>query len=141
MNQLKVKRLKEGAKLPKYGSEGAAGLDLFSNQNCQLEPGERAAIKTDISMEIPEHHVGLIWDRSGHALKRGLHTLAGVIDSDYRGNIAVIVLNTSNEPIVIEKGQKIAQMLIQSYTRFEIADSQELDTTIRGDGGFGSTGD
>lgn len=115
-------------------------MDIFSNENKTLQPGERAAISTGIAIAIPPNHVGLMWDKSGMALKKGLHTLAGVADETYRGELKIVVINHANEPILIEKGQKVAQFLIQPIAHPEIKEVSELEETIRGTNGFGSTG-
>ena len=91
-------------------------------------------------MELPEGFVGLVWDKSGLAIKNGIKTMAGVIDSGYRGEIGIVLANLSDQDFKIEKGQKIAQMLIQKVEWAEIEEVKELSKTKRGDGGFGSTG-
>ncbi len=127
-------------KLPIYSTDGSAGADLFSNEDMVLSPGERRLISTGIKLEIPEGFVGLIWPRSGIAVRNGIDTMAGVIDSDYRGEVKVLLINHGNAPFKIEKGFKIAQLLIQRVenAHFEMKDS--LSKTERGSGGFGSTG-
>jgi dUTP pyrophosphatase len=137
--ELKVKRIHKDAKLPSYGHVGDAGLDLFSVMDCVLKGGEARAISTGIQVSIPEGHVGLIWDKSGISLKN-IHRLAGVVDSGYRGEIKVVMTNLSTEAFSIEKGMKIAQMLIQPVSRVKVVDSGDLEETTRGEDGFGSTG-
>ena len=107
--------------------------------DCVLKGGEARAISTGIQVSIPEDHVGLIWDKSGISLKN-IHRLAGVVDSGYRGEIKVVMTNLSTEAFSIEKGMKIAQMLIQPISRVKVVDSEELEDTTRGEDGFGSTG-
>ena len=137
---LKIKKLDPNAKLPSYANTHDAGMDLYSSQTIILSPGKRIAVPTGIAVAIPSGYVGLIWDKSGIALKAGLKTLGGVIDSGYRGEIGIIIHNTSDTSYTIEAGKKIAQMLIQPVEQKEIIEVDSLDETKRGDGGFGSTG-
>jgi len=137
--KLKVKRINREAKIPSKGHKGDAGLDLFSCQECKLNPFEAKPISTGIKVAIPEGYAGLIWDKSGISLK-SVHRLAGVIDSGYRGEVKVVLVNLGKKPFVIEKGTKIAQMLIQPVMELEVVEVQSLDETPRGEGGFGSTG-
>jgi dUTP pyrophosphatase len=137
--ELKVKRIHSEAKLPCYGHKGDAGLDLFSGVDCFLGAGEVKAIPTGIKVSIPQGHVGLIWDKSGISLK-GVHKLAGVVDAGYRGEVQVVMVNLGRQPYTVKKGLKIAQMLIQPIMEVRVVESDELDDTSRGEGGFGSTG-
>ena len=137
--KLKVKRIHEDAKLPLYQHKGDAGLDIFSSIDCVLEKGEVKPISSGIKVAIPEGYVGLIWDKSGISLK-GVHRLAGVVDSGYRGEVRVVMVNLGDEPFVIEKGMKIAQLLIQPINEVEVVEVEELEDTSRGEEGFGSTG-
>jgi len=137
--KLKVKRIKRDAKIPSWGHKGDAGLDLFSCQKCELNPLESKAIPTGIKVAIPEGYAGLIWDKSGISLK-SVHRLAGVIDSGYRGEVKVVLINLGKNSFKIEKGMKIAQMLIQPVMEWKVLEVQSLDETSRGEGGFGSTG-
>jgi dUTP pyrophosphatase len=137
--KLRIKRINSEAKLPLYQHSGDAGLDLFSAVDAVIAAGEVKAIPTGIKMSIPEGYVGLIWDKSGLSL-RGAHRLAGVVDAGYRGEVRVVMANLSREPFAIQKGMKIAQMLIQPVVTVEIVEADELDDTSRGEGGFGSTG-
>lgn len=139
MMKLTVKKIHEDAKLPRYGHRGDAGLDLFSAIDCVLKGGEVRAISTGIQVAVPEGHVGLIWDKSGISLQN-IHRLAGVVDSGYRGELKVVMTNLSAEAFRIEKGMKIAQMLIQPVIKVKVVESAELDDTARGANGFGSTG-
>jgi dUTP pyrophosphatase len=136
---LKVKRIHEDAKLPVYGHKGDAGMDLFACVQMALLPLQPAAVPTGIQIAVPENHVGLIWDKSGISLQ-GVHRLAGVVDSGYRGEVKVVLINLSREEIVIEKGMKIAQMLIQPVSAVTVKETDDLDKTVRGENGFGSTG-
>ena len=139
--KLWVKKISPGAKLPVYQHPGDAGMDLFAAEEVRLEAGELKAVPTGIKMAIPQGYVGLIWDKSGISLQ-GVHRLAGVVDSGYRGEVKVVMANLGKETHVFKQGQKVAQMLIQSVQAVEIVDSGEgeLDETTRGEGGFGSTG-
>jgi len=139
--KLKVKKISPGARLPAYQHPGDAGMDLFAAEEVKLEAGEVKAVPTGIKMAIPEGYVGLIWDKSGISLQ-GVHRLAGVVDSGYRGEVKVVMVNLGKETHVFKQGQKVAQMLIQPVHAVEIVDVGEggLDDTSRGEGGFGSTG-
>jgi dUTP pyrophosphatase len=137
--KLKIKRIHADAKLPSYGHLGDAGLDLFSADDVVLEKGQVLDVPTGIKVAIPEGYVGLVWDKSGLSL-RGVHRLAGVIDSGYRGEVKVVLVNLSDEPFVISKGMKIAQLLIQPVTTVKVVEVEDLGGTPRGEGGFGSTG-
>lgn len=137
---LRIKKLGQDAVLPTYSHPGDAGLDLFSSQETIIKPQERKLISTSIAMAIPSGYVGLIWDRSGIASKHGLKTMAGVIDSNYRGEIKILLHNLSNIEFKVEKGMRIAQMLIQPVESKEIILVEDLDETNRNSAGFGSTG-
>jgi dUTP pyrophosphatase len=139
--QLKIKKLQTEAVTPKYANHDDAGMDLFSLDEIIINKNQRVQIPTGIAMEIPEGYVGLIWDKSGLSHKYGLKTLGGVIDSGYRGEIKVGMINLSGEDYRIGKGDKVAQMIIQQKTTVDIVEVKELDDkSQRGDGGFGSTG-
>ena len=114
-------------------------MDLFAVVDRTLAPGEVFAVPTGIQVAIPAGSVGLIWDKSGISL-RGVHRLAGVVDAGYRGEVQVVMINLGKEPFAVKKGMKIAQMLIQPVTGARIVESETLDDTSRGEGGFGSTG-
>ncbi|MBE3111887.1 MAG: dUTP diphosphatase [Acidobacteria bacterium] len=136
---LKVKRIHPEAKLPVYGHPGDAGLDLFSIIDRELRPGEVFAVPTGIQVAVPAGHVGLVWDKSGISLQ-GVHRLAGVVDSGYRGEIQVVMINLGAAPFAVRKGMKIAQMLVQPVAAVSVVECEALDGTSRGQGGFGSTG-
>jgi dUTP pyrophosphatase len=140
METLKVKRLDPEAKLPSRAYAGDAGLDLYSVEDVALEPGGRHAIRTGIAIEIPFGCVGLVHDKSGLALRHGLKTVGNVIDAGFRGELRISVANLGGEKLVIAKGQKIAQLLIQKVELLEVVEVEDLDATSRGDGNFGSTG-
>jgi len=137
---IKIKKLHPDAILPKYANEHDAGMDLYASESLILQPGKRKLVSTGIAMAIPQGYVGLMWDKSGIAMKYGLKTMAGVIDAGYRGEIKILVHNLSNQEYLIEKGYKIAQMLIQPIEKKQLLEVEELDTTDRGEGGFGSSG-
>ena len=126
--------------LPVYSSEDAAGADLRANEDVTLAPGERAAVGTGVHLEIPRGHVGLVWPRSGLAVRHGLDTLAGVIDADYRGEVRVVLVNHGQEPVRLTRGDRIAQLLVQQVDRAVFRRVDALAETGRGGGGFGSTG-
>ena len=142
--KMKIKKLNDRAIVPTYGSEFSAGADLYSCEegDAVIGAGETRLIHTGIALEIPSGYVGLIYARSGLATKRGLAPAnkVGVIDSDYRGEIMVALYNQSSEPQTVSVGERVAQIVFTPYVTadFEIAD--ELDETLRGAGGFGSTG-
>lgn len=144
MSNIAVKILREGAKLPTYGSEEAAGADLYAclDADVTIEPGTTAFIPTGFAMAVPKGCAGLIYARSGLACKRGLAPAnkVGVIDSDYRGEIIVALHNHSTEPRTVSHGERIAQMVITPVLTPVYQLSESLDDTGRGDGGFGSTG-
>jgi dUTP pyrophosphatase len=137
--QVKVKKMTAEAKIPVFAHPGDAGMDLFACADITLAPGETQAVPTGIQMAIPTGHVGLVWDKSGISLK-GVHRLAGVVDAGYRGEVRVVMVNLGKEPFAIKSGMKIAQMLIQAVEAPAIIESDTLDDTSRGEGGFGSTG-
>ncbi len=138
--RLLVKKLRPDAILPKYAFPGDAGLDIFSYEQVVLLPNEKKTIRTGIALSLPKGHVGLVWDKSGLASKNHLHTLGGVIDEAYRGELLIVLGNFSLMPFSIEKGQKIAQLLVQPVVHATIQEVPELDSTPRGEKGFGSTG-
>lgn len=144
MVDVKFKRLNEKAVVPSYGSPSAAGADLYACEegDITLAPGETRLIHTGIAMEIPDGYVGLVYARSGIATKRGLAPAnkVGVIDSDYRGEIMVPMHNHSTVTAGIADGERIAQLVITPYLTANFVESDELDDTQRGTGGFGSTG-
>jgi len=143
MVELKVLRLSENAIIPSYGSVCAAGADLYSSEGeITFLPGETRLVHTGIAMEIPDGYVGLIYARSGIATKRGLAPAnkVGVIDSDYRGEIMVALHNHSNNQVKIDSGERIAQIVIAPYIKADFKETDKLDDTERGTGGFGSTG-
>jgi len=137
--ELKVKKIHADARLPRYGHHGDAGLDLYAVAGVTLEKGIVQPVPTGIKIAVPSGYVGLVWDKSGISLG-GVHRLAGVIDSGYRGEVKVILINLGSQAFVIEKGMKIAQLLIQPVQQVVVRESRDLDETVRGENGFGSTG-
>ena len=142
--KVNIKRLSSDAKLPTYGTDYAAGADLYacSSKKISFEPGETKLVKTGIALEVPEGYAGLIYARSGLASKRGLAPAnkVGVVDSDYRGEVMVALHNHTNEVKEIDPYERIAQLVIAPYLKAEFNEVDELDETVRGEGGFGSTG-
>ena len=139
-----VKKLREGATIPTYGSEFAAGADLYAciEEKLEFSPGETKLVPTGLAMEIPAGYAGLIYARSGLATKKGLAPAnkVGVVDADYRGEIMVALHNHSNEQKTIEPNERIAQLVITPYLTAQFEQANELSDTVRGEGGFGSTG-
>lgn len=138
-----VRRLDPDLPLPSYARPGDAGLDLLAAEDISLQPGERAAVPTGIAVAIPEGHAGFVHARSGKALKEGLAiaNAPGLIDSGYRGEIKVIVVNLDpSSAIDIKRGEKLAQLVVQPVESVELQEVDELPSSERGEGGFGSTG-
>ena len=129
-----------GGALPEYGSDDAAGADLRASEAVVIPPGGRAAVPTALRLEIPPGHAGLVWPRSGLAVRHGIDTLAGVIDSDYRGEVKVVLVNHGDEPFAIAPGDRVAQLLLQRVERAAFRAADQVGDTGRGSGGFGSTG-
>jgi dUTP diphosphatase len=129
-----------GGSLPEYSSAGAAGADLRASEAVEIPPGARAAVPTGVRLQIPSGHVGLVWPRSGLAVRHGIDTLAGVIDSDYRGEVRVVLVNHGEAPFRVAPGDRVAQLLIQRVERAAFVAVPTIDETHRGRGGFGSTG-
>ena len=144
MSYIRVKKLRPNAVLPTYGSGEAAGADLYAclEEAVVVEPGRTAWIPTGISMEIPKGCAGLIYARSGLACKKGLAPAnkVGVIDSDYRGEITVVLHNHGPEAQTVSSGERIAQMVITPVLTPAYVEAEDLTDTDRGQGGFGSTG-
>jgi len=139
---VKVKILNPDAIIPKYQTSEAAGFDLHSVDEKTIKAGERDVVKTGLAVALPKGYELQVRPRSGLALKNGITVLntPGTVDSDYRGELMVILLNTSKEDFVIKKGDRIAQAVIKEILRADFAVVDELDSTERGSGGFGSTG-
>lgn len=144
MNPIRVKKLSPNAILPTYGSVEAAGADLYAclEQSVTIGPGETAWIPTGIALEVPKGCAGLVYARSSLGAKRGLAPAnkVGVIDSDYRGEIRVVLFNHSKTVQTVEPGERVAQFLITPVYTPSYVEADELTDTTRGAGGFGSTG-
>ena len=139
---MNIKKLNENATVPTYGSVSAAGADLYSCETVTVAPGETVLVHTGIAMAIPDGYVGLIYARSGLATKRGLAPAnkVGVIDSDYRGEVMVALHNHGKVEQTVDAGERIAQIVFTPYVAADFSVVEELDSTDRGAGGFGSTG-
>lgn len=146
---IKVLKLHEDATIPTRSNKTDAGWDLYAVEDTLIRGGERRAIKTGISLEIPDNYVGLVWPRSGLAAKKGIDVLAGVIDSGYRGEIIVCLYNTNHAlplfkddviDVNIKKGDRMAQILFHELPNFEMFEVSKLSEASRGNNGFGSSG-
>ena len=141
--KLEIKKLDDSGPLPSYATEGDAGLDLCAAEEVTLKPGERAAVATGIAVAIPQGYGGFVHARSGRALREGLALVnaPGLIDSGYRGEIKVILVNLDNsEALEIMRGEKIAQLVVQPVEQVDLEVVDDLPDSPRGAGGFGSTG-
>jgi len=139
---LKVRKISREAVTPQYAHEGDAGLDIFACERVEIPPGDSRLVKTGIAIELPQKTEAQIRPRSGLALKHQLTVLntPGTIDEGYRGEVGVILINHGRDPFVVEKGSKIAQMVIKPVLRVDVELVESLSDTRRGAGGFGSTG-
>lgn len=144
MSNIRVKLLRENARIPTYGTQFSAGADLYAclTEAVTIQPGETKAIPTGIAMEVPVGCAGLVYARSSMGVKRGLAPAnkVGVIDSDYRGEIMVMLHNHGSAAQTVEHGERVAQMLITPVLTPAYEQAEELTDTLRGAGGFGSTG-
>ena len=142
--QIKIKKLNEKAMLPTYGSPYSAGADLYAciDEDITVEPGKTVFVKTGLAMEIPVGFAAFIYARSGLACKKGLAPAnkVGVVDCDYRGEVMVALHNHSDEARTVSVGERIAQLVIAPYYTADFCECDELSDTVRGEGGFGSTG-
>ena len=138
--EVQVQKLSKNSRLPSKANESDAGWDLYASEDAIIEPSETALVGTDVAMAIPDNYVGLIWDRSGMAVKQKVHRFAGVIDSGYRGEVKVCLWNSSTDHCIINKGDRIAQILFQPVPPLPLIEVQNLDRTKRGSKGFGSSG-
>tara|TARA_R110002020_G_scaffold103752_25_gene243279 strand:- start:556 stop:1098 length:543 start_codon:yes stop_codon:yes gene_type:complete len=137
---IKTKKVDPEAKIPTKAHKSDAGWDMYALEDQHIAPKQRELVRTGISLEIPEGVVGLIWPRSGLAVKSGIDVFAGVVDSGYRGEVGVCLYNSSETPLDVKKGDRIAQILFQEIPNFKLEEATELDSTSRGQGGFGSSG-
>ena len=144
MTEILIKRLSKNIPLPKYETSGSSGMDLAANleKSVKIEPGKVSVIPTGISLSIPQNFEIQIRPRSGLAAKNQISVLntPGTIDTDYRGEIKVILINLGNRTFVVEKGARITQMVLCPVVKAELREVDSLETTKRGSGGFGSTG-
>ncbi len=138
--KIKVKKLHQDAKLPTHGHPGDAGMDFYAYDTVAFKPGTQERVHTGVIVEIPEGCVGLIWDKSSISFNLGLTILGGVIDAGFRGELVMSLLNIGDKEVIIEKGHKIAQMLIQKFEYCDIEEVNEISETVRGAGREGSTG-
>lgn len=138
--KINVVRMHKDAIIPKFSHVEDAAADIYSSENILIPAHEHIKVKTGITMAIPYPYQGFIWDRSGLASRFGLHILGGVVDSSYRGEIRVIILNTSDEHYFVYKGDRIAQIVFHKTETPEFEEVLELDSTERNENGFGSTG-
>jgi len=137
--KVKVKKLHPAAKIPTISTINAAGFDIYSVEDYELQPGETKAIHSGIAIENPQGKATFLWDRSGMGFK-GVHRFAGLIDSDYRGEFNIVLHNSTKEPYKIKKGDRIAQGVIQDYYTPDFEEVDELSETQRGEGWNSSTG-
>ncbi|MCS6788988.1 MAG: dUTP diphosphatase [Patescibacteria group bacterium] len=135
-----IQKIDADAKLPSLAYQGDAGIDLYSAEEVIIQSMENKAVRTGIKIAIPEGYAGFIWDKSGLALNSKIKTMAGVIDSGYRGEVRVVMFNLGKTDYKVEKGVKIAQLVIMPIINYELEEVNELDETHRGEKGFGSSG-
>ena len=140
--QIKLKKLDERAIIPTRGTSASAGMDLYALDAATVESGETVLVHTGIALAIPEGYAGFIYARSGIATKRGLAPAnkVGVIDADYRGEIMVALHNHSAVPQAVDAGERVAQLVVAPFLKATFEETEELSDTVRGEGGFGSTG-
>ena len=138
--EIKVKRLSLKATIPTQANSSDGGWDLYASEDAIIDPFKTELIPTDIAMAILPGYMGSVWDRSSMAVKRGLHRFAGVIDSGYRGEVKVCLWNSTDKYCIIHAGERIAQIIFQEVPKFDLKEVASLDTTERGEGGFGSSG-
>ncbi|MCX6748725.1 MAG: dUTP diphosphatase [Candidatus Pacearchaeota archaeon] len=139
-NSLLVKKFFKDSALPEYMMKGDVGLDIRANESISLRPMEQKAVRTGIAIKIPEGCVGLIRDRAGIVSKMNVHTAAGTFDPDYRGEVSIMLVNFSDETVEIEKGMRIAQLVVMPVVKVKVKEVAKLPVTERYDKGFGSTG-
>lgn len=140
MKTLKFQKLNPKAFLPSRASENSCGLDIYSAEEITIKKGSRHGVHTGLAMAIPNNHYGRIAPRSGLALKKGIDVLAGVIDSDYRGELICLLINLGEEDFKINIGDRIAQLIVEKISILSPEWAESLDATERNEGGFGSTG-
>jgi dUTP pyrophosphatase len=138
--KIKIKKLKDSAILPKMMRPGDAALDLYAVEDVVIKVDQRVVVATGIAIEIPDGYVGNVRDRTGISFKHGLHTMAGVIDSNYRGDISVLMINLGTEDYQIKAGDRIAQIMVHKIENIELEEVGELSETERGEQRFASSG-
>ena len=138
--EIKVERIDKDIELPSFAHKHDAGLDLRAAEEVILKPMEKQVVRTGLKVAVPPGHAGLVWDRSGLAAHHAIHNMAGVVDAGYRGEIKVVMINLGKEEFKVERGMRIAQMVVHPVVNTRIIEVEALDETKRGDGGFGSTG-
>jgi dUTP pyrophosphatase len=139
--KLQIQRIHPDAKLPSYAYEGDAGMDLYSVEDTTITPGEKVLVATGLKLAVPAGHGGFVWDKSGIATKYHIKTMAGVVDSNYRGELKVALTNLGAEPYDVKRGEKVAQLVIKPVATPEIEEVDEIEANdVRGEKGFGSSG-
>ena len=138
--KIPVKKLHKDAQLPQMMKEGDAAMDFYSYKDYEIKPGERIIVETGVVIAIPNGYWGNVRDRGGLPAKHGIHTMGGVFDSNYRGEVQIIMINLSQETYKIEKGHRICQMIIEKHELVELEEVEELDETNRGEGRLASSG-
>ncbi|MEX0916809.1 MAG: dUTP diphosphatase [Candidatus Spechtbacterales bacterium] len=139
--KLYIQRIHPAAKLPAYAYEGDAGMDLFSVEDMTIAPGEKVLVATGLKLAVPPGHGGFVWDKSGIATKHHIKTMAGVVDSNYRGELKVALTNLGAESYEVKSGEKLAQLVIKPVATPEIEEVEEIEANdVRGEKGFGSSG-
>jgi len=138
--KIKAKKLYKDAQLPKTMRDGDAAMDFYSYKDYTIKPGQRIIAASGVAIAIPKGYWGNVRDRSGLAAKHGIHTMAGVIDSNYRGEIQIVIINLGSENYNIQKGDRICQMIIEQHERVELEEVKELDETNRGENRLASSG-
>lgn len=138
--KIRIKKEKENAKIPEFAHPGDAGMDIYSTEEFVLAPDERKVVDLGFSMQFPPEYMVIFKDKSGLASEHGIHTLAGVIDSGYRGECKAALINLGNENFKVTEGQKVGQMLVLPKPNVEVEEVENLGDSSRGEGGFGSTG-
>ena len=139
--KLQIQRIHPDAKLPSYAYEGDAGMDLYSVEDTTIAPGEKVLVATGLKLAVPSGYGGFVWDKSGIATKHHIKTMAGVLDSNYRGELKVALTNLGAEPYDVKIGEKVAQLVIKPVATPEIEEVDEIEANdVRGEKGFGSSG-
>lgn len=138
--KIPAKKLYPDAELPKMMKDGDAAMDFYAYKDYEIKPGQRAIVETGVAIAIPSGYWGNVRDRGGLPAKHGIHTMGGVFDSNYRGEVQIIMINLGQETYKIEKGHRICQMIIERHELVEIEEVEELDDTNRGAGRFASSG-